>query len=349
MPSRKGVFHFVDLFAGIGGLRRGFEKIGGHCVFTSEWDKYSKVTYQANFRDNHPIEGDIRPFANIPSLIPKHDVLLAGFPCQPFSLAGVSKKNALGRPHGFLCDTQGTLFFDTAQIIAHHRPAAFLLENVKNLKSHDGGKTFSTIMNVLTQELGYHVTHRIISSEHWVPQRRRRVFIAGFREQNEFDINALKLPDRSHTLGEILESDVDDKYTLTPRLWQYLQNYARKHSAAGNGFGCSVFGPDDVTRTLSARYYKDGSEILVSRGKGKTPRRLTPRECARLMGYPDTFKIPVSDTQAYRQFGNSVVVPVSAFIASKMKKYICTMLEAEKPGFEQARVRKVTRPDRQLV
>jgi DNA (cytosine-5)-methyltransferase 1 len=347
--SKHGVFQFVDLFAGIGGLRSGFEKIGGHCVFTSEWDKYSKLTYQANFRDNQLIEGDIRPFAKSPGLIPRHDVLLAGFPCQPFSLAGVSKKNALGRPHGFLCDTQGTLFFDTAQIIAHHRPAAFLLENVKNLESHDRGKTFATIMNVLRQDLGYHVTHRIISSEHWVPQRRQRIFIAGFREPNEFDINALKLPERSHTLGEILENDVDAKYTLTPRLWQYLQNYARKHSAAGNGFGCSVFGPDDVTRTLSARYYKDGSEILVSRGRGKTPRRLTPRECARLMGYPDTFDIPVSDTQAYRQFGNSVVVPVVSFIASKMKKYIGPALEAEKLGSAQARGRKVTRPDTQPV
>ena len=318
-------------------------------MFTSEWDKYSKQTYEENYRDNRAVEGDIRTFAEDPTLVPEHDVLLAGFPCQPFSLAGVSKKNALGRPHGFLCDTQGTLFFDTAQIVAHHRPAAFLLENVKNLESHDGGKTFTTIMHVLREELGYHVTTRVISSEYWVPQRRKRIFIAGFREPSKFDLEKVKPPETTHTLGEILEKNVDPKYTLTPHLWKYLQDYAKKHAAAGNGFGCSVFGPDDVTRTLSARYYKDGSEILVGQGDGKLPRRLTPRECARLMGYPDTFKIPVSDTQAYRQFGNSVVVPAVAFIAGEMKKHIYAALEAEKPEHKSAPFRKVTRPDRQPV
>ncbi|RBP14094.1 DNA (cytosine-5)-methyltransferase 1 [Roseiarcus fermentans] len=341
-------FTFIDLFAGIGGLRRGFESIGGRCVFTSEWDRFSRETYEANFHDNREVEGDIRPFAETPELIPEHDVLLAGFPCQPFSIAGVSKKNALGRPHGFLCDTQGTLFFDTAQIIAHHRPTAFLLENVKNLESHDGGKTFATIMHVLTQELGYHVSTRVISSEHWVPQRRKRIFIVGFRDKSSFDINKLKLPeDEGPTLGSILEHDVDSKYTLTPHLWKYLQDYAAKHARAGNGFGCSVFGPDDVTRTLSARYYKDGSEILVSQGEGKIPRRLTPRECARLMGYPDSHKIPVSDTQAYRQFGNSVVVPAVKFIARNMKRHIYAAVDAERP--EAAPIRKVTRPDRQAA
>jgi DNA (cytosine-5)-methyltransferase 1 len=350
MSSKETSFRFIDLFAGIGGLRRGFESIGGRCVFTSEWDRFSKETYEANFRDNRPVEGDIRPFAENPDLIPEHDVLLAGFPCQPFSLAGVSKKNALGRPHGFLCDTQGTLFFDTAQIIAHHRPAAFLLENVKNLESHDGGKTFATIMHVLREELGYHVTSRVISSEPWVPQRRKRIFIAGFREPNKFGLEMLPIPDApGPKLGSILEKDVDDKYTLTPHLWQYLQNYAKKHAAAGNGFGCSVFGPDDVTRTLSARYYKDGSEILVSCGEGKIPRRLTPRECARLMGYPDSHKIPVSDTQAYRQFGNSVVVPSVKHIAKAMKPYIYKALEAETPEYKSAPARKVTRPDRPVA
>jgi DNA (cytosine-5)-methyltransferase 1 len=348
MPRTDPAFRFIDLFAGIGGLRRGFEAIGGRCVFTSEWDRFSQQTYEANYRDNRPVAGDIRVFAEDPSLIPEHDVLLAGFPCQPFSIAGVSKKNALGRPHGFLCDTQGTLFFDTAQIIAAHQPAAFLLENVKNLESHDGGKTFATITHVLKQELGYHVTTRVISSEYWVPQRRRRIFIVGFREPNDFDINSLKLPTGpGPTLGSILESEVDPKYTLTPHLWQYLQNYSAKHAKAGNGFGCSVFGPGDVTRTLSARYYKDGSEILVEQGKGKTPRRLTPRECARLMGYPDTFKIPVSDTQAYRQFGNSVVVPAVNFIAQSMKEYICAALDNDAPVSAQSR--KVTRPDRPVA
>jgi len=348
MPCRREHFRFIDLFAGIGGLRRGFEAIGGDCVFTSEWDRFSVKTYQANHRDNRPVEGDIRPFAENPELIPEHDVLLAGFPCQPFSIAGVSKKNALGRPHGFLCDTQGTLFFDTAQIIAHHRPAAFLLENVKNLESHDGGRTFATIMHVLAEELGYHVTHRVISSEYWVPQRRKRIFIAGFREKNGFDIRHLKLPDLpGPTLGSILETDAPEKYTLTPRLWTYLQDYAKKHASQGNGFGCSVFGPNDVTRTLSARYYKDGSEILVHQGEGKNPRRLTPRECARLMGYPDSFEIPVSDTQAYRQFGNSVVVPAVGFIAKNMRRHIFAAIEKERPIASPARG--VTRPDRLVV
>ena len=347
--SRNGnSFDFIDLFAGIGGLRRGFESIGGRCIFTSEWDKFSVQTYEANYPDNRKVAGDIRLFAENPGLVPDHDVLLAGFPCQPFSIAGVSKKNALGRPHGFLCDAQGTLFFDTAQIIAAKRPAAFLLENVRNLESHDGGNTFRTIMGVLTQDLGYHVSHRIISSEPWVPQRRRRIFIAGFREPTKFDLGSLKLPDRPRpTLGSILEENVDEKYTLTAHLWTYLQNYARKHAAQGNGFGCSVFGPDDVTRTLSARYYKDGSEILVDQGPGKRPRRLTPRECARLMGYPDSFRIEVSDTQAYRQFGNSVVVPVVKFVARAMKKHILSALEIDKPA--PAPARKVTRPDRTAI
>jgi DNA (cytosine-5)-methyltransferase 1 len=341
-------FRFIDLFAGIGGLRRGFQSIGGRCIFTSEWDKYSVKTYEANYPDNRSVEGDIRPFAENPDKIPEHDVLLAGFPCQPFSIAGVSKKNALGRPHGFLCDTQGTLFFDTAQIIAHHRPAAFLLENVSNLERHDKGKTFATIIHVLTNELGYQVTHRIISSEYWVPQRRRRIFIAGFRDSSKFDLNTLELPEGDRpTLGSILEEGVDPKYTLTPHLWKYLQDYAKKHASKGNGFGCSVFGPNDVTRTLSARYYKDGSEILVSQGFDKIPRRLTPRECARLMGYPDSFRIQVSDTQAYRQFGNSVVVPVVEFIAAKMKKHIYSALVAGAPA--SATVCKVTRPDGALA
>ncbi len=319
-------FRFIDLFAGIGGLRIGFQGIGGHCVFTSEWDQNAQKTYGVNFRDNHELAGDVREYSENPGLIPEHDILLAGFPCQPFSIAGVSKKNALGRPHGFLCDTQGTLFFDTAQIIAHHRPAAFVLENVKNLESHDKGRTFATIINVLTNELGYHVQTRVISSEHWVPQRRERIFIVGFREPTEFDLKSLKLPDNGPKLGSILDphEEVDPKYTLTPRLWEYLQAYKEKHTSKGNGFGYSLFGPDDVTRTLSARYYKDGSEILVAQ-PGKRPRRLTPQECARLMGFDRgdrRWKIPVSDMQAYRQFGNAVVVPVVEFLADAMKPFI---------------------------
>lgn len=321
-------FRFIDLFAGIGGLRIGFQGIGGHCVFTSEWDKYSQETYRRNFRDNHPVNGDVREFSENPSLIPEHDVLLAGFPCQPFSIAGVSKKNSLGRPHGFLCDTQGTLFFDTARIIDHHRPAAFLLENVKNLETHDKGKTFATIMNVLQNELGYHVQSRVISSAAWVPQKRQRIFIVGFREPTNFNLRDLKLPniDDGPRLRSILDrhDEVDPKYTLTPKLWTYLQGYKEKHNAKGNGFGFGLCGPDDIARTLSARYHKDGSEILIDQPCHR-PRRLTPQECARLMGFEREgrpWHIPVSDTQAYRQFGNAVVVPVVEFLAEAMKPHI---------------------------
>ena len=345
-------FRFIDLFAGIGGLRIGFQGIGGHCVFTSEWDENAQKTYALNFRDNHPLAGDIRDYAEDPDRIPEHDILLAGFPCQPFSIAGVSKKNALGRPHGFLCDTQGTLFFDTAQIIAHHRPAAFVLENVKNLESHDKGRTFATIMNVLENELGYHVQTRVISSEHWVPQKRQRIFIVGFREPTAFDLKGLKLPAGGPKLGSILQphDEVDPKYTLTERLWAYLQAYKAKHTSKGNGFGYSLFGPDDVTRTLSARYYKDGSEVLVAQ-PGKRPRRLTPLECARLMGFDRgdrRWKIPVSDTQAYRQFGNAVVVPAVEFLAEAMKPHIESALTRATSRPATAPVT-VTRPDRKPI
>jgi DNA (cytosine-5)-methyltransferase 1 len=355
--SSAPAFRFIDLFAGIGGLRRGFEPIGGRCVFTSEWDLKCQETYRRNYPDNHEIAGDIRPFAENPELVPEHDVLLAGFPCQPFSIAGVSKKNALGRPHGFLCDTQGTLFFDTAQIIAHHRPAAFVLENVKNLERHDKGRTFATILHSLTKELGYHVQYRVIGSQSWVPQKRERIFIVGFRDQTKFDFSALKIPDpeKGPKLGSILEPDVDPKYTLTPKLWKYLQDYKKKHNAAGNGFGFSSFGPNDVTRTLSARYYKDGSEILV-RQKGKRPRRLTPRECARLMGFEtkDTpFHIVVSDTQAYKQFGNAVVVPVVRFIADALRPHIEAAVARDAAAAQSPRSRgtkiALSRPDRPLV
>jgi DNA (cytosine-5)-methyltransferase 1 len=351
-PAGPTAFRYIDLFAGIGGLRIGFEGIGGHCAFTSEWDLNAQQTYGLNFRDNHPVAGDIRDYAEQPELVPEHDVLLAGFPCQPFSIAGVSKKNALGRPHGFLCDTQGTLFFDTAQIIAHHRPAAFVLENVKNLERHDQGRTFATIMNALTNELGYHVQTRVISSEPWVPQRRERIFIVGFREPTDFDLKSLVLPDAASgpKLGSILQphDEVDPKYTLTPRLWEYLQAYKAKHESKGNGFGYSLFGPDDVTRTLSARYYKDGSEILVAQ-PGKRPRRLTPLECARLMGFDRgdrRWRIAVSDTQAYRQFGNAVVVPVVEFLAQAMQPYIEKAV-AKGADMSGAAAAIVTRPDRE--
>jgi DNA (cytosine-5)-methyltransferase 1 len=329
---KPAAFKFIDLFAGIGGLRLGFDAIGGQCVFTSEWDKYCQITYRENFGSDHPIAGDIRDYSKDPSLIPAHDVLLAGFPCQPFSIAGVSKKNALGRPHGFLCDTQGTLFFDLAQIIAHHQPRAFLLENVKNLQRHDKGRTFATIINVLRNELGYEVHHRVISSAPWVPQKRERIFLVGLKKQSQFDFERLIVPQESPKLGSILDANenVDPKYTLTAHLWNYLKDYKTKHEAKGNGFGYSLFGPNDVARTLSARYFKDGSEVLIAQSRTR-PRRLTPRECARLMGFKHVdgsdFRIPVSDTQAYKQFGNAVVVPAVAAVAELMKPHILSALE----------------------
>ncbi len=343
--SPKGAFDFIDLFAGIGGLRKAFEQIGGRCVFTSEWDTYAQKTYAENFRDGHPIAGDITQVQATD--IPDHDVLLAGFPCQPFSIAGVSKKNALGKAHGFACETQGTLFFDVARIIEEKRPRAFLLENVKNLVSHDKGRTFDVIRRTLTNDLGYNIHYRVIDGAHFVPQHRERILIVGFREPIAFDFDALPLPPKGERkLKDILHRTDGsepvlpwdegrffdhkkqrqlDKYTLTDNLWLYLQNYAAKHKAKGNGFGFGLVKPGDVTRTLSARYYKDGSEILVYQGTRKNPRRLTPRECARLMGYPDTFRIPVSDTRAYKQFGNSVVVNVMAHVAKLMQP----MLEAD--------------------
>lgn len=321
-------FRFVDIFSGIGGLRIPFDEIGGRCVFSAERDRFARRSYEANFLParNHLMAEDIRPFAAAPARVPAHDVLLAGFPCQPFSIAGVSKKNALGRPHGFLCDTQGTLFHDLARIIAFHRPAAFLLENVKNLAGHDGGRTFATILHVLREELGYETHFRLINAAAWVPQKRERIFIAGFREKSGFDFARLAIPEGPMpVLGDILETDVPLKYTLSPRLWDYLQAYRQKHNNAGNGFGFSVFGPDDVARTLSARYHKDGSEILITQERTR-PRRLTPRECARLMGFDSpqgsAFRIVVSDTQAYRQFGNAVAVPVVRAVTRLMQPWL---------------------------
>ena len=330
-------FRFIDLFAGIGGIRLGMESIGGQCVWTSEWDRFSQQTYRCNFSDGEPIAGDIRDIDAVS--IPDFDVVVGGFPCQPFSIAGVSKKNSLGRSHGFADETQGTLFFDVARIINHHRPAAFVLENVKHLLRHESGRTFATILAVLRDELGYEVHYRVIDARHFVPQHRERVFIVGFREPTHFSFDDFSLPDHQTTLAEILhpqngsevaeepytigsQAKVNPKYVLSDKLWSYLKSYAEKHRAKGNGFGFGLVGPGDVARTLSARYYKDGSEILIRRGTRGNPRRLTPRECARLMGYPDTFQIPVSDTQAYRQFGNSVAVPVVEAVARHIAPHL---------------------------
>lgn len=324
--NRKGTFTFIDLFAGIGGMRIAFERAGGTCVYSSEWNKYSQQTYLANFAEQP--EGDITQ-VNAED-IPNHDILVAGFPCQPFSIAGVSKKNSLGRATGFEDKTQGTLFFDVCRILQAKRPEAFMLENVKNLCSHDRGRTFQVICESL-EELNYEVFYKVLDGQDFVPQHRERILIVGFDRQRygreyEFDFKITPVSPKP-CMKDILENNVDSKYTLSDKLWVYLQNYAAKHKAAGNGFGYGIAPLDGVSRTISARYYKDGSEILIAQ-EGKNPRRLTPRECARLQGFPDSFKIPVSDTQAYRQFGNSVVVPLMAEVAELIVKELARLEKA---------------------
>ncbi|MFN4314050.1 MAG: DNA (cytosine-5-)-methyltransferase [Chitinophagaceae bacterium] len=320
-PPENPGFKFIDLFAGIGGIRMAYQNVGGKCVFTSEWNNFAKKTYEANF-------GEV-PFGDITKIdekdIPDHDVLLGGFPCQPFSIAGVSKKNALGRKHGFLDETQGTLFFDIARILKHKKPKAFMLENVKNLVSHDKGNTFKVIKNTLT-ELGYTVHSRVLDGKYFVPQHRERIIIVGFRKdifggQEIFEFP--QLSDAKHKIKTILEKKVNSKYTLSDKLWGYLQGYAEKHKAKGNGFGFGLTDLNGISRTISARYYKDGAEILIPQ-PNENPRRLTPRECARLQGFPDSFIIPVSDNQAYRQFGNSVTVPLIQSVAEQVIKVLQT-------------------------
>jgi DNA (cytosine-5)-methyltransferase 1 len=354
-PVSDDHFTFIDLFAGIGGIRLGFEAHGGHCVFTCEWNPFAQKTYLANFSHDgsHLFAGDITTIDATD--VPDHDVLLAGFPCQPFSIAGVSKKNALGRPHGFECTTQGTLFFDVARIIATKQPKAFMLENVKNLLSHDKGNTFRVILQTLREELGYDVHYKVIDGQHFVPQHRERIIIVGFREKTGFSWNDLQMPVKCPRLSSILhpqdgseiaeeswttdtKATISSKYTLTPKLWEYLQAYAEKHRAAGNGFGFGLVEADNITRTLSARYYKDGSESLVSQGRRKRPRRLTPRECARLMGFPVSFKIPVSDKQAYQKFGQRAVVPMIKKVSRIMCPHITALVSNNQRG-EKSHVR----------
>ena len=314
-------FTFIDLFAGIGGMRIAYEKAGGHCVYSNEWNKYCQQTYFANFGEQP--DGDITKIEA--HTIPDHDILVAGFPCQPFSIAGVSKKQSMGRATGFEDKTQGTLFFDICRILKTKRPKAFMLENVKNLKSHDRGRTFKVVTEAL-EELDYEVFHQVLDGQNYVPQHRERILIVGFDRKRYgrdlgFRFNITPVEPKP-VMRDILENEPGDKYTLTDKLWTYLQNYAAKHRAAGNGFGYGIAELDGISRTLSARYYKDGSEILIAQ-EGKNPRRLTPRECARLQGFPDDFIIPVSDTQAYKQFGNSVVVPlmtnVAELVVAKMR------------------------------
>ena len=320
-------FTFIDLFAGMGGFRLAMQAQGGKCVFSSEWNKYAQKTYFANFGE--------MPFGDITkemtkSYIPeKFDVLCAGFPCQPFSIAGVSKKKSLGRETGFKDKTQGTLFFDVADIISCHRPKAFFLENVKNLMSHDKGNTFKIIKGTL-EELRYSLHYLVMDGQAYVPQHRERIMIVGFDRDIFHGIEKFSFPEQKQavrSIKEILDSDIDEKYTLSDKLWSYLQNYAEKHRAKGNGFGFGLVDLEGISRTLSARYYKDGSEILIPQGEGRNPRKLSPRECARLMGYPDEYRLnQVSDVQAYRQCGNSVVVPLITAVSEQLVK---TMLNYE--------------------
>jgi len=326
IESAKGKFTFIDLFAGIGGIRHAFDKAGGTCLFSSEWDKYPAKMYEDNFGE--------KPAGDITKIdvkdIPAHDVLVGGFPCQPFSIAGVSKKGSMGKAHGFEDETQGTLFFDVARIIEHHKPKMFLLENVKNLKSHDKGNTFRVILKTL-ESLGYCVREKIIDGGLLVPQHRERIYIVGTLDHSEpFEFPVIK--QKNTTLEDILEpiGTVDPKYTLSDKLWAALQRHANKHKAKGNGFGFGLNKRDGRSRTLSARYYKDGAEVLIDQGPDKNPRRLTPAECGRLMGFPKNFKITVSDTRAYKCFGNSVVVPVVERLAKQMVKHKILSKETEK-------------------
>ncbi|MCL4507827.1 MAG: DNA (cytosine-5-)-methyltransferase [Chloroflexi bacterium] len=319
LPAEGGMpFKFIDLFAGIGGFRLALQKLGGTCVFSSEWDKYSQKTYRAWFGETP--HGDIRKIK--PADIPDHDILAAGFPCQPFSIAGVSKKNSLGRAHGFKDATQGTLFFNLATIIEIKRPPILFLENVKNLQSHDKGKTWKVIMDTL-DALDYWVFAKVIDAAGWVPQHRERIYIICF-DKYAFPIKPpFEFPSppigNKPKLADILLPNPDEKYTLTDHLWRYLQEYAERHRAKGNGFGYGLADPQGISRTLSARYYKDGSEILIPQ-RGRNPRRLSPIECARLMGFDDDLKIVVSDTQAYRQFGNAIIPKIVEPIGKEIIK-----------------------------
>lgn len=330
-PTDNSQFTFIDLFAGMGGFRLAMQSLGGRCTFSSEWNSFAQKTYFANFGEM-PF-GDITKQETKQYIPRQFDVLCAGFPCQPFSIAGVSKKNSLGRAHGFKDEAQGTLFFDVAEIIEKHQPKAFFLENVKNLVSHDKGNTFRVISNTL-RELGYTIHYQVMNGKYLVPQNRERIFIVGFRKDLFGDTTSFEFPDIEGELPKlktILDPEVDAKYTLTDKLWEYLQNYAAKHKAAGNGFGFGMADPEGISRTLSARYYKDGSEILIPQtgldGEMINPRRLTPKECTRLMGYPEQYIInAVSDLQGYRQCGNSVVVPLIKAVATNL---VQTLLNEE--------------------
>lgn len=328
MNARRGKFRFIDLFAGIGGIRIGFERAGCECVWSNDNNKHTEITYVTNFGKLDFVLGDLREIAT--DEIPDFDILCAGFPCQPFSIAGVSKKKSLNKPHGFEDKTQGTLFYEIARIIEDKKPVAYFLENVKNLKTHDKGRTFTIIRDVL-EDLGYSFYHRVVNAKLLVPQNRPRIFMIGFRDRT-LDFSFPEIPNLKPRIKDILQRRVADKYTLTDHLWKYLQNYAEKHRKRGNGFGFGLIDRNSCSRTLSARYYKDGSEILIPQ-RGKNPRRLAPRECSRLQGFPDDFKIPVSDTQAYKQFGNTVAIPVIEILAKAVVKTLLDRTRRKKPYY----------------
>lgn len=297
-------FKFIDLFAGIGGIRLPFDELGGKCVFSSEIDKFARQTYLANY--NEEPHGDITKIE--PTSIPKFDLLLAGFPCQPFSQAGLQK--------GFN-DTRGTLYFYILKIIEHHQPQAILLENVKRLKTHDKGKTFKVIQDSL-ENLGYRVSSQILAAKDFgIPQNRERIYIIALKNKATF-----KFPTplgKETCVGDILEKNVDQRYTISDKLWAGHRRRKLEHKIKGNGFGYGLFNSQSAyTNTISARYYKDGSEILIDQGPYMNPRKITPREAARLQGFPESYKIVVSDVQAYKQFGNSVCIPVIREIAKEI-------------------------------
>lgn len=338
-------FKFIDLFAGIGGFHCAMTAVGGECVFTSEWDKHAVKTYKEWYRTDNVMSDDIRDFD--PSQIPDHDVLCAGFPCQPFSLAGVSKKNSLGRKHGFEDETQGNLFFSIMKIVEAKRPPILFLENVPNLKSHDKGNTWKVIEQHLF-DADYETYSETVDASQWVPQKRKRIFIVCFDKKvfGRPDNIRFEWPENvtadGPKLASVLEDNPDSKYMLSDKLWEYLQNYAKKHAAKGNGFGFGLNHGDSVTRTMSARYHKDGSEILIEQSGWKNPRRLTPQEAHKLMGYNEryarmfghdgSFPLVVSDTQAYRQCGNSVVPQAIESVAREIVTIMARTFKSEGNG-----------------
>jgi DNA (cytosine-5)-methyltransferase 1 len=317
-PASPAEFAFIDLFAGIGGFRQALQGLGGYCAFSSEWDKGAQQTYYANygelpFGDLTELTHEGIPESQILRWIPNHDILAAGFPCQPFSHAGVSARVAVGKEHGFECKTQGTLFFDLMRVAAARKPKVLFLENVRNIERHDGTRTMQVIRESI-DSIGYDFTSAIIDSSTLVPQRRKRCYMVCFRKDLEVNFKFPEVSGDPRALAEILESAPDPSYTISDKLWLGHQNRTARNLERGTGFTAFTADLQKPSNTLVARYGKDGKECLVPQGD-RNPRLLTPRECARLQGYPEKFVLPVSRTPAYKQFGNSVAVPVISLIS----------------------------------